>query len=67
MGRKVIYKCDLCREEKPHTDMKTIYWSSAPLPKKYILKDVQVNDPLDKQICNECIQMIKNFHPDHSK
>lgn len=60
MGRKVIYKCDLCREEKPHTALRTIFHTTTKDGGKYILTEVDVRDPLDKQICCDCIQMIKD-------
>ena len=63
--RTVSYKCDVCREDiKDLSNLRTIYWKSDIIPQRYILQDVRINDPLDKQICLDCIKMIKDFKID---
>lgn len=60
--RKVIYHCDLCREEiKDLSNLFTIYWKSDKIPQGYVLTPVNKNDNIDKQICIDCIQMIKGI------
>jgi hypothetical protein len=60
--RTVTYKCDLCRETKLHTQMLSLYYTSVidgkPAASRFILKPIDVNECLDKQICLECIKMI---------
>lgn len=59
--RTVTFKCDLCREEyKDLTKLRTIYWVSSPLPKRFIMKEVLKEETVDKQICVNCIEMIKH-------
>lgn len=58
--RIITYKCDFCREEiKDLNNLKTIYWKSDILPQRYILKNVDKQEPTDKQICIDCIEMIR--------
>ena len=61
--RTVTYKCDLCREEKKPSEVKTIYWESSPLPAKFKLVETKYDNVIDRQICNDCIEMIKNYKP----
>lgn len=63
--REVIYKCDFCRETiKDLNKLRTIYWKSDIMPQRYVLVPVQSNDHLDKQICVNCLIMIKEFKPE---
>jgi len=61
--RTVTYKCDLCRETKLHTQMLSLYYTNLIDGKyaksQFILKPVEPNESLDKQICLDCIKMIK--------
>lgn len=58
--RKVIYSCDLCKEEIIDlTKLFTLYWKSDKTPQGYVLIPVNKNDPIDRQVCTDCIQMIK--------
>lgn len=60
--RKVIYNCDFCREEiKDLTQLRTVSWKCDIIPQRYVLKHVDRNDPLDRQVCLDCIKMFKEF------
>ena len=59
--RNVTYACDLCREEKKMTEVKTIYWKSFPSPAKFELVRTNYDNVIDRQICDKCIEMIKNY------
>ena len=63
--RTVSYKCDLCREQiKDLNNLRTVYFKCDILPQRYVLQKVSINDPLDKQICLDCIKMIKECNID---
>lgn len=54
----VIYKCDLCKQEISDLSMlKTVYWSSVL--NKFTLVPTSKEADYDKQICTDCINMIK--------
>ena len=60
--RNVIYKCDLCKEEKPHPQVYTLFWDSTLRPAGYKLLVTKPDDNYDKQICTLCVQMIKHIN-----
>jgi hypothetical protein len=66
--KKVEYKCNMCQEVKPKTDIACMYWKSDMSPQGWVLSDLKV-DNSDIHICYECIVRIKNFanKPKHER
>lgn len=58
--KTVKYHCDLCREEKEKSELKTLFFKSDIIPQRYVLLGGNT-DKSDKHICNDCIKLIKDF------
>lgn len=55
--KKVEYYCDLCKEKKPNTELRALYWKCDIIPQKFIITpDLNASD---KHICNDCTTTVK--------